>query len=71
MSTAPQKRPLTDKEKEFVRQAEEGCFDIHFDEKGEPFAYGAPATGNLFSAELDVDEQPEQDGPGSHYYLRQ
>lgn len=54
------KRELTKLEKQFVADAEAGCFLVDYDDDGTPYAMGAEATDNLFS--MDVVETPDQDG---------
>jgi hypothetical protein len=44
----------------FLMEAQRGEFTIGFDERGFPYAIGAPKTGKLFS--IDVDETPQKDG---------
>ena len=46
------KRPLTEKEQKFVKDAEEGYFSVGYDDNGAPFAHGAEDTDNLFSMEV-------------------
>lgn len=59
------KRPLTDTEKQFVKDAEAGYFDLGYDDNGAPFALGEEATGNLFS--MEVESAP--DGERWIYFL--
>lgn len=54
------KRELTELEKQFVAEAEAGCFLVGYDDDGSPYALGAKATDNLFS--VDVIETPDRDG---------
>jgi len=53
-------RRLTQIEQQFVKEAEEGCFTVGYEDDGTPYATGAPATANLFS--MEVDEHPTEDG---------
>jgi len=61
------KRKLTQDEKQFIKEAEAGCFTVGYEEDGSPCAYGAPDTDNLFT----LDVQQERVGRNeSLYYLR-
>lgn len=60
-------RPLTDAEKEFVKEAEELCFDVAYQDDGTPFAMGATENGHAFS--MHVLENEEPDGESSCYFL--
>jgi hypothetical protein len=51
------KSALSETEKIFVRDAEQGFFDVGFTDEGRPYAIGANLTGNLFS--MEVNERPE------------
>lgn len=61
------KRKLTQLEEQFVKEAEEGSFTVHYTEKGTPYAMGAVKTGNLFS--MEVQESLEPDRESSVYFL--
>jgi hypothetical protein len=64
--TGRPKRPLTEQEALFVKEALDGGFLVGYgDWNGMPFAIGATKTGNLFS--MDVHETP--DGDDSVYTL--
>ena len=53
---SPLKRKLTDLEEKFVKEANDGFFDVGYDENGAPYAIGAQLTKNLFSMEVkEVD----------------
>ncbi len=62
-----QKRPLTEEEQQFVREAEAGHFGVGYDDSGKPYAMGAAKTGNLF--DLDVKEIDDPHSRGSIYVL--
>lgn len=59
------KRPLTDTERQFAKDAEAGYFGLGYDDNGAPFALGAEDTGNLFSMEV----QSAPDGDQWCYFL--
>lgn len=61
------KRPLTDIEQQFVKDAEAGMFGVAFDDNGAPFAHGAEDTDNLFS--MEVDSLPEPSDPETWCYF--
>lgn len=62
------KRALTEIEKQFVKEANDGGFSVDYDEEGAPYALGADKTGHLFS--MDVVETPERAYGGSCYTLK-
>jgi hypothetical protein len=53
-------RELTKAEKQFVIEAEQGCFTVGYEDDGTPYAMGAPSTSNLFT--MDVEERPTPEG---------
>lgn len=60
-------RPLSEAEKQFVKEAEELSFDVLYQDDGTPFAMGATQNGHAFS--MIVLENEEPDGESSCYYL--
>lgn len=63
----PKTRPLTEAEKQFVKEAEELSFDVLYKDDGTPFAMGATENGHCFT--MLVLENEEPDGESSCYYL--
>lgn len=54
-------------ERDFIEQAEEGCFLVGYFDDQRPYALGAKNTGNLFS--MRVLEEDDICSDGSVYFL--
>jgi hypothetical protein len=59
------RRPLSEIEKLFVKQAEAGHFDVGYGDDGAPFALGEEGTDNLFK----MDVESAKDGDRWCYFL--